>query len=270
MPREYNISWNAAQRSRLDSATRKYNNALRRAARQYPDNAQFLPAQASYKELKQSITTARALNNTVNRLLRATRPGALDLVQQADKSIITAYERKEFAILRSVRERQKAMRARQLGVQQPKAGRAGTLTQASLSPDKRPVAGFSAGALRRFIQTQERKINMSNVEKAQRYFRNYTSALQSVFGGFSEFDPQIEYIEDAIINLAGRDFDALRTAIDEAPGIDYIYEPLEREAKLQKIVDYWNGVEEYAKIKAVRDVVPRYGRAIRRADLVEG
>ena len=97
--------------------------------------------------------------------------------------------------------------------------------------------------MRRFIQTQEREMNMSNVEKAQRYFRNYTSALQSVFGGFSEFDPQIEYIEDAIINLAGRDFDALRTAIDEAPDIDYIYEPQEREAKLERIVAYWSEIE---------------------------
>lgn len=222
----------------------------------------------SYKELKSTITSRRALNNTVNRLLRATRPGALDLVQQADKSIITRYERKEFSILRSVRERQKAMRARQLGIEQPRPGRAGTLTQASLSPDQRPVSGFSANALRRFIQTQEREINMSNVEKAQRYFRNYTSALNSVFGGYSEFDPQIEYIEDAIIRLAGRDFDALRTAIDEAPDIDYIYEPQEREAKLARIIDYWNGVEEYAKIKAARDVIPRFGSAIKRSDLV--
>lgn len=84
---------------------------------------------------------------------------------------------------------------------------------------------------------------MSNVEKAQRYFRNYTAALQSVFGGFSEFDPQIEYIEDAIINLASRDFDALRDAIDEAPDIDYIYEPQEREAKLERIVAYWSEIE---------------------------
>ena len=43
-----------------------------------PANAQFMPEPVSYKEVKAEIKSARVLNNTVARLLRATRKGALD------------------------------------------------------------------------------------------------------------------------------------------------------------------------------------------------
>ena len=146
MSREYRISWNENQLRKLNSAVRKYNNALRRAAKADPLAHIYLPQEVSYKELKSSITTARALKNTVNRLTRVTRPKALEPVQQQDGSIVTRYERHEYAVLRSVRERKKSMRAKAEGVVQPTAG-AGNLKQAALSRDARPVSTLGAGAM---------------------------------------------------------------------------------------------------------------------------
>lgn len=83
---------------------------------------------------------------------------------------------------------------------------------------------------------------MSSVEKARRYFSNYTNALRTVFGGFAEYDEAISRIEDAIIELASKDFDALKKAIDESPSIKFIYEPQARDAKMQRVVEYWEGV----------------------------
>lgn len=242
LPREYNIAWNENQRKRLNSAARRYNNAIRKAIKQNPQAAEFLPSEVSYKELKANISTRRALNNTLNRLNRATRKDALTLVRQDDGSLVTRYERHEFAILKSVRERAKSMRAKRMGIEQPKAGRIGTITQASLSPDKRKPSSLSATSLRRFLETQEREINMSSVEKARRYFSNYTSALRSVFGGFAEYDEAISHIEDKIIDLASNDFDALKDAIDNSPSIKFIYEPQARDAKLQRLLEYWEGI----------------------------
>lgn len=91
MSREYRISWNRNQLRKLNSAVRRYNNALRRAAKADPLAHIYLPQEVSYKELKSSITTARALKNTVNRLTRVTRPKALEPVQQQDGSIVTRY-----------------------------------------------------------------------------------------------------------------------------------------------------------------------------------
>ena len=88
MSQEYGISWNENQLRKLNSAVRRYNNALRRAAKADPLAHIYLPQEVSYKELKSSITTARALKNTVNRLTRVTRPKALEPVQQKDGSIV--------------------------------------------------------------------------------------------------------------------------------------------------------------------------------------
>lgn len=242
MSREYNIAWNDNQRKRLNSAARRYNNAIRKAAKANPLAAELLPSEVSYKELKANIGSRRALNNTVNRLTRATRPDALTFVRQDDGSLVTRYERHEFSVLKSVRERAKSMKAKRMGVEQPKAGRIGTLNQAALSRDTRKPSSLSATSLRRFLETQERELNMSSVEKARRYFSNYTSALRTVFGGFAEYDEAISRIEDAIIELASKDFDALKKAIDESPSIKFIYEPQARDAKMQRLVEYWEGV----------------------------
>lgn len=242
MPREYNIAWNANQLKRLNSAVRRYNNAIRRAAKANPLAAELLPKEVSYRELKASITTRRALNNTVNRLVRATRPNALEFVRQDDGSLVTRYERHEFAVLKSVRERKKSMRAKRLGIKQPEKGRIGTLTQASLTRDTRSPSSLSAASLRRFLETQERAMNMSGLEAARRYFQNYMSALYTVFGGFADYDGAIEMIQDKIMLLASRGSGALADAIDESPSIQYIYDPLLRDAKMEALAEYWRGV----------------------------
>lgn len=226
---------------KLNSAVRRYNNAIRRAVQNNPLAELYLPDEVTYKEVKASITTARALNNTVNRLTRITRPKALEPVQQQDGSIVTRYERHEYAVLKSVRERKKSMRAKAEGVVQPTAG-AGNLKQAALSRDTRPVSTLGAGAIRRFIETQSRQLNMSNEEQVRRYYTNYMKALWSVFGGFPEHDADIEHIEETILTMARDDWKALVKAIEDSPSISYIYGPQEREAKMKKILGYWMNV----------------------------
>jgi len=243
MSREYRISWNENQLRRLNSAVRKYNNALRRAAKADPLAHIYLPQEVSYRELKSSITTARALKNTLNRLNRVTRPKALEPVQQQDGSIVTRYERHEYAVLRSVRERKKSMRAKAEGVVQPTAN-AGTLKQAALSRDARPVSTLGAGAIRRFIETQSRELNMSNEEQVRRYYTNYMKSLWSVFGGFPEHDADIAHIEEMILTMAKDDWKGLVKSIEGSPSIEYIYGPQGREVKMKKILGYWMDVKD--------------------------
>lgn len=240
MPREYNIAWTDSQRKRLNSAVRRYNNAIRKAAKANPSAAEFLPPEVKYQEVKASITTSRALNNTVNRLNRIKKPRALELVRQDDASITTRYERGEYSILRSVRERAKSMRAKRLGIEQPK-GRMGSLEQAKLSPDKRSIGSLSSNAIRRFIENMVREINMSRRDKARRYYSNYMRAMRNVFGGFEEYDKVIDSIEKVILNMAEKDLEQLFRSIDEAPDIEYVYEPQAREDKLKRIYEYWTG-----------------------------
>jgi hypothetical protein len=219
---------------------RRYNNAIRKAVKTNPSAAEFLPPEVKYQEVKSNITTSRALNNTVNRLNRITKPRALELVRQQDASIVTRYERGEYSILRSVRERAKSMRAKKLGIQQPK-GRMGSLEQAKLSPDKRPVSSLSSNAIKRFLKNMEREMNMSRKDKARRYYSNYMRAMRNVFGGFEDYDNVIDTIENVILEMAEKDLDKLFKSIDGAPDIEYIYEPQAREDKLKRIYEYWTG-----------------------------
>ena len=101
---------------------------------------------------------------------------------------------------------------------------------------------MGAGAIRRFIETQSRLLNMSNEEQVRRYCTNYMKALWSVFGGFPEHDADIERIQETILAMAKDDWEALVKAIEDSPSISYIYEPEEREAKMKKILGYWTNV----------------------------
>lgn len=267
MPREYNIAWTDSQRKRLNSAVRRYNNAIRKAAKANPSAAEFLPSEVKYQEVKANITTSRALNNTVNRLNRITKPRALELVRQADASIITRYERGEYSILRSVRERAKSMRAKKLGIEQPK-GRMGSLEQAKLSPDKRPMGSLSANAIKRFLTNMDREMNMSSKDKARRYYSNYMRALRNVFGGFEDYDEAIDEIERFILELADQDVKKLFWAIDDAPDIEYIYDPQAREDKLKRVYEYWTGAYDWEKILGVRDYAPGFASSMKRGWLV--
>lgn len=240
MARDYNISWNKNQTKQLNSAVRKYNNALRRAARANPAASEFLPSEVTYKDVKSSITNARALKNTVNKLNRATRKGALNLTRLNDGSVVTNYEMNEFRILRSVRERNRAMTARRKGIEPPKKGSAGNLKQAAATPDTRKAKTFNASTIKRFIETTEREMNKSSYDKARRYFNNYKNALKNVFGGYEDFDHDVEVIMDIIKSYRVSNFDEMIDAIDNAPDIQFIYDPLTREAKMAKLMEYWS------------------------------
>ena len=158
------------------------------------------------------------------------------------------------------------MSAKKLGIQQPK-GRMGSLKQAMLSPDKRPIGSLSANAIRRFVQNMARELNMSRRDKARRYSSNYMRAMRNVFGGFEDYDEAIDEVEEIILDLAGQDVANLIRALDGAPDIGYIYEPQAREDKLKRIYEYWTGLYDWEEIQGVRDYAPGFASSIKRGGL---
>ena len=59
MSREYRISWNHNQLRKLNSAVRRYNNAIRRAVRNNPLAEIYLPKEVSYKEVGSQAVLGR-------------------------------------------------------------------------------------------------------------------------------------------------------------------------------------------------------------------
>lgn len=237
MSREYRISWNEAQTKRLKSAVRKYNNAIRRAAKSDPVAAQFLPSEVKYREVKESILTARQLNAKVNSLLRATKPGAMKFVRQGD-AFVTKYERGEYSILRSVRERKKSMELRRRAEEFAKIPYR-TKEEAALMPDKRPIGAMQPSQIRRFIDTQSRHLYEPAFVTGRRWMDNYIKSVHSEFGSFGMFEPLVAKLE----GLIGSVEPAMVSEVSKlVPTIDFTYNMMDKQYKLEKIVRAWEEV----------------------------
>lgn len=193
--------------------------------------------------MKASINSARTLNNTVNRLLRVTRPRALELASVGDGGIVTRYEVREFQIAKAVNERRKSLRRKKLGIDYGQTlGRMGTIQQNNLAPDTRSARDLSPVGLKRFLQRVEQMMATSNMDKVRLYYKNYITALNTVFGGYSEYDAAIASIAQKIQNMMRDEPDRLLDFFesgDEILHIEYIYEPQDRETKLYYLVERW-------------------------------
>ena len=236
--REYKIKWTESQWRRLAGAVRSYNNAVRKAKAASPNASVYLPSEVDYHSLKAGITTARALKNTVNRFKRASAPGALEPVRQEGGGIVTKWERKEFAILKSVRERRKAAEKRKLEETKGKYT-LGSYKNARLEPDRRKSSELSEKGLRRFIETQTIELAKSSRERAERYFENYMTALGKVFGGFAEYDEDVSRIKEIIRDGIDSGLPDMDEWLDSSPALEFVYDPYERAMKMNTLTDYW-------------------------------
>ena len=211
---------------------------MRKAKAADPNASVYLPSEVDYHSLKAGITTARALKNTVNRLKRASAPGALEPVRQEGGGIVTKWDRKEFAILKSVRERRKAAEKRKLKEEKRKYT-LGSYKNARLEPDRRKGAELSEKGLRRFIETQTIELAKSSRQRAERYFENYITSLEKVFGGFAEYDEAVSRINEIIRNGIKSGLPDMDEWLENSPALEFVYDPYERGMKMKVLTDYW-------------------------------
>lgn len=244
--REYKIKWTESQWRRLAGAVRSYNNAVRKAKAADPNASVYLPSEVDYHSLKAGITTARDLKNTVNRLKRASAPGALEPVRQEGGGIVTKWERKEFAILKSVRERRKAAEKRKLKESKRKYT-LGSYKNARLEPDRRKSSELSEKGLRRFIETQTIELAKSSRERAERYFENYITALDTAFGGFAEYDEAVSRIKEIIRDGIDSGLPDMDEWLENSPALEFVYDPYERAMKMETLTDYWLSLGDQKK-----------------------
>ncbi len=215
---------------------------MRKAKAANPNASVYLPSEVDYHSLKAGITTARTLKNTVNRLKRASAPGALEPVRQEGGGIVTKWERKEFAILKSVRERRKAAEKRKLKEVKRKYT-LGSYKNARLEPDRRKSSELSEKGLRRFIETQSIELAKSSRERAERYFENYMTALDKVFGGFAEYDEDVSRIKEIIRDGIDSGLPDMDEWLENSPALEFVYDPYERKMKMKTLTDYWLSLE---------------------------
>lgn len=245
MPRTPRIKWTRSQVGRLSAAVRAYNAAIDKAVAANPSRAEYFPERVTYQQMKAQITSARQLRNVVNRLNRAKRPEAFDLVKQGTGELVSRYERNEARIILSVRERAKSQQRKRMGIENEagiKTGNMGTLQALNLSPTTIRVPDMSVHQIRRAIDLANRKAPMTKADRAVKMYENYVKALD--VEGFDIFNPEFyATLTNMLRDWADNDPDFLVWAIetnDERLVIDFVYDDFQgMSSRVDYIMSGW-------------------------------
>lgn len=243
MRRTPKIKWTRRQVNRLSAAVRAYNKALGAAGL----DPTIAPPEVSYQEMKSQITSAKQLNTIVNRLKRAKRKDAFELVQ-TDTGVTTKYELRETRIAFSVKERRKSMerKARGIILGERYVG-SKSLTHAELAPATVKPAQMTQKQRRRLLETEFTASAKTKVDRAIDMYSNYVRAMETV--GMDLTNPILfadvkNMVEYAVTNEPDFFVWALETYPDEL-SIDYVYDDQQSMARRAYVLQYtWNRARE--------------------------
>lgn len=234
MAKEYRITWTDKQKAALKSAVRKYNYAVRKAKAANPAFARLIPEPVKYQDVKAEILTARQLRNKVASLERAKAPRAFEFVKQRE-GFVTRYERREYTIVKAVRERRKAAELRKDPLV---PGKLATLKQAALMPDKKKAGGLTREQMLRYVKTQSKMLYEPKFVSVARWRDNYIKAMKSEYAGLGSTDEGVLEIERI---MRAKDPEELEALLEGAPEITFIYDPVAKQYKIDTLLDYFRG-----------------------------
>ena len=259
MPRTPRIRWTKSQQDRLMRAVRSFNAALGWARRRRPENAEYLPDTVSYRQLRQTITSARQLNNVVNRLLRGGKSSAFELVQNAVGTITTRWQRREAQIAFNVEERRRSIERRRLAEQTgSELGHMRTITEYNLAPQRIPVEQMTADQMERIADLAMERSGENDYDRAINLYYNYVDGMRAE--GFDyEFPAAYREITGIIQELAEKDPSFLKYAYDthkDELSIEFMYDDLQyMRVRARAMLEAWR--EVYSEYQEKAGVVGR-------------
>lgn len=237
MQKRYNIKWRDTDEKELAKAVRKFNAKRTRLIKQVPELEEFLPPKQSTKDIKNAIKTRRDYNNALNSLERFMRKGAEKPIVTKEGVKTTAYEKKEIEIkVRAINQR----RAAELKKAAPSTekGTMGTVKNNNLKPKKYDIDKIKKSDWKKFVESVEKQSKDSyNVDKYERYKKNFIKGLENVFGekGRELIDIVEQINAEKLVQMY---YD------DPILQIDFIYDPLEMQIKIDAIAEHLTGYTE--------------------------
>lgn len=237
MQKRYNIKWRESDEKELSKAVRKFNAKRTRLLKQVPELEEFLPPKQSVKALRDSIKTRRDFRNEINSIERFMQKGAEKPIVTAEGVKTTAYEKKELGIkIRAINARRAAERKR-ANVSTEK-GTMGTIRANNLQPKQVNIDKIKKSDWNKFVESVEKQARDSySQEKYERYKENFIKGLENAFGeSGAELVALAEQIDPE--TLAQMYFD------DPILQIDFIYDPLEMQVKIDAMTEHLQGYLE--------------------------
>lgn len=237
MQKRYNIKWRYTDEKELAKAVRKFNAKRTRLLKQVPELEEFLPPKASTKEIRKSVQSRRDLKNELNSLERFMRKGAEKPIVTKEGIKTTAYEKKEISIkVRAINQR----RAAELKKAAPSTekGTMGTVRENNLKPKQYDIDKIKKSDWKKFVESVEKQSKDSYAsDRYDRYKENFIKGLENAFG-----EKGSELIEIA----KQIDAETLTQMYYDDPilQIDFIYDPLEMQVKIDAMEEHLTGYLE--------------------------
>ena len=237
MQKRYNIKWRESDKKELSKAVRKFNAKRTRLLKQVPELEEFLPPKQSVKTLRESIKTRRDFRNEINSIERFMQKGAEKPIVTAEGVKTTAYEKKELGIkIRAINARRAAERKR-ANVSTEK-GTMGTIRANNLQPKQVNIDKIKKSDWNKFVESVEKQARDSySQEKYERYKENFIKGLENAFGeSGAELVALAEQIDPETLSQMYFDDPILQ--------IDFIYDPLEMQVKIDAMTEHLQGYLE--------------------------
>lgn len=237
MQKRYNIKWRDTDEKELAKAVRKFNAKRTRLLKQVPELEEFLPPKASTKEIRKSVQSRRDLKNELNSLERFMRKGAEKPIITKEGIKTTVYEKKEISIkVRAINQR----RATELKKAAPSTekGTMGTVRENNLKPKQYDIDKIKKSDWKKFVESVEKQSKDSYAsDRYDRYKENFIKGLENAFG-----EKGSELIEIA----KQIDAETLTQMYYDDPilQIDFIYDPLEMQVKIDAMEEHLTGYLE--------------------------
>ena len=234
MQKRYNIKWRESDEKELAKAVRKFNAKRTRLLKRVPELEEFLPAKISTKEIREQVKTRRDLKNELNSIERFMRKGAEKPIVTKEGIKTTAYEKKEIEIkVRAINARRAAERKR-ANVSTEK-GTMGTIRENNLRPKQVDINKVKKSDWEKFKESVEKQARDS-------YFQNFMKGLENAFG---EKGKKLQEIAEQIPaeQLTQMYYD------DPILQIDFIYDPLEMDVKIEAMTEHLTGYIESIEVE---------------------
>lgn len=240
MPKKSKIRWRESDVTNLKRTIKNFNAKIAYQEKKHPELKQFLPERINTKEAMKSIETRADFNRLVNSVQRFQKRGAEKSVTSSRGAKATQWEVDEFKHkqrvenARRTRERKKIeqqeikSRGKSTGV---KRAEMGSIKENSLKPSKKNFNNLS----QKEWELAKRNIdNMLNAnyrdEKKLKMKENYIKGL--ITAGYP--DSVIDLVRN--INI---DKFVETVATDQEATFDFIYDPLELQAKSEALKETW-------------------------------
>lgn len=241
-----NIKWRESDEKELERITKNFNAKIERNLKKHPELKDILPDKVTKRDLKSEITTRQEFKKEINSLNRFLKRGAEKTITSKTGVTVTKWERKEIGIKVAGINRQRTIerkaaentealtRGKPVGL---KRGEMGNVRTQELKKKKFDFNKIKPGKeWEKFVESVEKQSKPSyNREKAERYKQNYIQALVNNLGDLA--DDLIDTIQQIPAKLVVETYYA-----DEQAFIDFPYDPIAAQIKLDILSDMWESV----------------------------